>query len=59
MFSGGEPTIHKHILDFIDAAQARPIKMVTLNTNGIRLATEVRADDGVVADVPVPGCARC
>jgi uncharacterized radical SAM superfamily Fe-S cluster-containing enzyme len=40
MFSGGEPTIHKHLLDFIDLAQARPIKMVVLNTNGIRLATD-------------------
>jgi uncharacterized radical SAM superfamily Fe-S cluster-containing enzyme len=40
MFSGGEPTIHKHILDFIDLAQARPISSVTLNTNGIRLATD-------------------
>ncbi|MGD9620776.1 MAG: radical SAM protein [Mycolicibacterium sp.] len=42
MFSGGEPTIHKHILDFVDAAQARPIKAVILNTNGIRLATDRR-----------------
>lgn len=42
MFSGGEPTIHKHILDFIDLAQARPIKVVNLNTNGIRLATDKR-----------------
>jgi len=42
MFSGGEPTIHKHILDFIDAAQARPIKVINLNTNGIRLATDKR-----------------
>src|SRR5262249_7578856 len=40
MFSGGEPTIHKNILGFIDAAQARPIRNVTLNTNGIRLATD-------------------
>lgn len=40
MFSGGEPTIHKHILAFIDAAQDRPIRNVTLNTNGIRLATD-------------------
>jgi uncharacterized radical SAM superfamily Fe-S cluster-containing enzyme len=40
MFSGGEPTIHKDILGFIDAAQARPIRNVTLNTNGIRLATD-------------------
>jgi uncharacterized radical SAM superfamily Fe-S cluster-containing enzyme len=40
MFSGGEPTIHKQIMDFIDAAQARPIKAVILNTNGIRLASD-------------------
>ncbi|MGI5149338.1 radical SAM protein [Plantactinospora sp. CA-294935] len=42
MFSGGEPTIHKQILTFIDAAQARPIKAVNLNTNGIRLASDRR-----------------
>lgn len=42
MFSGGEPTIHRHLLDFIDAAQARPIKSVMINTNGIRLATDRR-----------------
>ncbi|MFC1417712.1 radical SAM protein [Streptacidiphilus cavernicola] len=42
MFSGGEPSIHKHILDFIDAARARPIRNVVLNTNGIRLATDKR-----------------
>jgi uncharacterized radical SAM superfamily Fe-S cluster-containing enzyme len=42
MFSGGEPTIHKHILDFVDAAQTRPIKVVNLNTNGIRLANDKR-----------------
>ncbi len=42
MFSGGEPTIHKQILEFIDAAQARPIRAVNLNTNGIRLASDDR-----------------
>jgi 7,8-dihydro-6-hydroxymethylpterin dimethyltransferase len=42
MFSGGEPTIHRHILDFIDLALARPIRNVTLNTNGIRLAADRR-----------------
>jgi uncharacterized radical SAM superfamily Fe-S cluster-containing enzyme len=40
MFSGGEPTIHKDILTFIDLAQERPIRSVTLNTNGIRLASD-------------------
>jgi uncharacterized radical SAM superfamily Fe-S cluster-containing enzyme len=42
MFSGGEPTIHKRIVEFIDAARARPIGNVVLNTNGIRLATDTR-----------------
>jgi hypothetical protein len=40
MFSGGEPTIHKQILEFVDVAQARPIRAVNLNTNGIRLASD-------------------
>jgi uncharacterized radical SAM superfamily Fe-S cluster-containing enzyme len=40
MFSGGEPTIHKNILEFIDLAQSRPIRTVTVNTNGIRLAAD-------------------
>ena len=40
MFSGGEPTIHPQILDFVDAAQARPINAILINTNGIRLATD-------------------
>jgi 7,8-dihydro-6-hydroxymethylpterin dimethyltransferase len=42
MFSGGEPTIHRNILDFVDLAQARPIRSVTVNTNGIRLASDRR-----------------
>jgi len=40
MFSGGEPTIHKNILEFVDLAQRRPIRSVTVNTNGIRLASD-------------------
>lgn len=47
MFSGGEPTIHKHILDFLDLAQQRPIKAINLNTNGIRLATDKRFVDAL------------
>ncbi|WP_053618533.1 radical SAM protein [Nocardiopsis sp. NRRL B-16309] len=42
MFSGGEPTIHKDILTFVEMATDRPIKVVNLNTNGIRLATDRR-----------------
>ncbi|WP_306362921.1 radical SAM protein [Nocardia sp. CC227C] len=40
MFSGGEPTIHKRLLEFVDMAQASPIRTVTINTNGIRLASD-------------------
>lgn len=47
MFSGGEPTIHKQVLEFIDAAQVRPIKAVNLNTNGIRLASDKRFVDAL------------
>lgn len=39
MLSGGEPTIHPRIMDFIDAALERDIR-VMLNTNGIRLASD-------------------
>src|SRR5919106_1629348 len=41
-FSGGEPSIHKEILDMLAAAKARGIKLVMLNTNGIRLARDPR-----------------
>jgi len=41
-FSGGEPTIHKDIVAFIEMAQERGIKVVMLNTNGIRLARDTR-----------------
>ncbi len=40
MFSGGEPTIHPEILDFIALARRKGVKVVTLNTNGIRLARD-------------------
>ena len=38
--SGGEPTIHPQILEVIDAAQARPIRHLMINTNGIRIAQD-------------------
>lgn len=38
--SGGEPTIHPQVLDILAAAQARGIRHVMLNTNGLRLAQE-------------------
>jgi uncharacterized radical SAM superfamily Fe-S cluster-containing enzyme len=38
--SGGEPSIHPRILDMLAAAKRRGIKLVMLNTNGIRLARD-------------------
>jgi hypothetical protein len=42
MFSGGEPTIHPHILDFMRMATAKGVKIVNLNTNGLKLAHDRR-----------------
>ena len=41
-FSGGEPTVHPRIIDFIRAAYARDIKFVMINTNGKRIARDDR-----------------
>jgi hypothetical protein len=38
MFSGGEPSIHPQILDFLALARDKGVRNVVLNTNGIRLA---------------------
>jgi uncharacterized radical SAM superfamily Fe-S cluster-containing enzyme len=38
--SGGEPTIHPDFWAILDAARARPIKHLMVNTNGIRIARE-------------------
>ncbi len=40
MFSGGEPSIHPRIVDFIAMAKGAGIRQVVLNTNGIRLALD-------------------
>jgi uncharacterized radical SAM superfamily Fe-S cluster-containing enzyme len=45
MLSGGEPTIHPQILDFVAMAKQRGIRQVFLNTNGIRLARDSRFVD--------------
>lgn len=40
MLSGGEPTIHPRILDFMARAKERGVQTVVLNTNGLRLASD-------------------
>ncbi|HYN89915.1 MAG TPA: radical SAM protein [Ardenticatenaceae bacterium] len=46
-FSGGEPSLHPHIFDFVEMAQQRGISYVMLNTNGIRIARDDRFLDGL------------
>ena len=41
-FSGGEPTMHPQIIDFVRAAYARNIRFVMINTNGKRIARDDR-----------------
>jgi uncharacterized radical SAM superfamily Fe-S cluster-containing enzyme len=38
--SGGEPTIHPQFFEILDAAKARPIKHLMVNTNAVRIATD-------------------
>lgn len=38
--SGGEPTIHPEFFAILDAAKARPIRHLMINTNGLRIARE-------------------
>jgi len=38
--SGGEPTIHPQFFEILDAAKARPIRHLMVNTNGIRIAKD-------------------
>ena len=46
-FSGGEPSLHPRILDFIALAQSKGISYVMLNTNGIRIARDDRFLEGL------------
>src|SRR5580700_1049935 len=40
--SGGEPTIHPDFFAILDAAKARPIKHLMVNTNGVRIAQDAQ-----------------
>ena len=41
-FSGGEPTLHPQIIEFVELARAKGITYVMINTNGIRIARDDR-----------------
>lgn len=38
--SGGEPTLHPELFPILQAAMARPIRHLMINTNGVRLAQD-------------------
>jgi 7,8-dihydro-6-hydroxymethylpterin dimethyltransferase len=38
--SGGEPTLHPDFFEIVDAARARPIRHLMVNTNGLRIAQD-------------------
>ncbi len=38
--SGGEPTLHPDFFKILDAAKARPIRHLMINTNGVRIARQ-------------------
>ncbi len=38
--SGGEPTLHPEFFTILDAAKARPIRHLMINTNGLKIATD-------------------
>lgn len=50
--SGGEPTIHPEIFAILDAAKARPIRHLMINTNGLRIAREPGFADRLATYMP-------
>lgn len=41
-FSGGEPTLHPDLFEMLELANNRGIKVVQINTNGLRIANDAR-----------------
>lgn len=50
--SGGEPTIHPDFFAILDLAKARPIKHLMVNTNGIRIASDVAFTERLASYMP-------
>jgi len=50
--SGGEPTIHPQFWEILDAAKARPIRHLMVNTNGLRIAREPGFAERLAACMP-------
>lgn len=50
--SGGEPTVHPQFFEILDLAKARPIRHVMVNTNGIRIAKDIRFVERLASYMP-------
>lgn len=50
--SGGEPTIHPDFFAILDAAKARPIRHIMINTNGVRIAQDAAFVDRLATYAP-------
>ena len=50
--SGGEPTLHPQFFEIMDAAKARPIRHLMLNTNGLRIAQDAAFAERLAAYEP-------
>jgi uncharacterized radical SAM superfamily Fe-S cluster-containing enzyme len=50
--SGGEPTIHPQFWEILDAAKARPIRHLMINTNGLRIAREAGFAERLASYMP-------
>lgn len=54
--SGGEPTVHPELTEFVVFAYSQGFRKVTINTNGIRLAQQAYVDRLLACRQAYPGC---
>ncbi|WP_417940574.1 radical SAM protein [Flavobacterium sp. RS13.1] len=50
--SGGEPTVHPEFFKILDIAKTKPIKHLMLNTNGIRIAKDIKFVERLASYMP-------
>jgi 7,8-dihydro-6-hydroxymethylpterin dimethyltransferase len=50
--SGGEPTVHPEFFKILDIAKTKPIKHLMLNTNGIRIAKDIKFVETLASYMP-------
>lgn len=50
--SGGEPTIHPNFFEILDLAKSKPFKHLMVNTNGIKIAKDIRFVERLASYLP-------